>query len=579
MATCREDRPAQQWSLALIPDDWAQKVGEADLLFAAVEPEEDLLASVGNGYLSTTVGSDTIYVSGVFNGLGSRDPSHRARIPSPLAITVDNAVPYASGLDLKEAAFYRRSYVDSVTPVEQRWYASRETLRSTLVHELSVSAQLSGPVTLSLSVRPGLLPNADIDFVTERETDEVLVQCGSTRVAEIAGGELTRVCTSASKVPPSVTIPAGSNATLVHIFSVRTSLDSADPLRDVSLDFAQAVTLVDNGDLWGDHTASWGALWGAGIQVDTLVDQELAQAVNSSLYYILSSVRDDWPHSLSPGGLASNGYNGHTFWDCETWVYPILLSNYPSLALSTLKYRLDRLEGARAKAQSYNPPYRGTMFPWESAATGVETTPVWADTGLYEIHISGDIVFAVQQHYLQSGDFAWLVGYQDLVLGVAEFWESRVKNVTLPGGYEFHIAGVIPPDEYAHGDNSVFTNVVAKISLEFAADLLLKLGTAAPSGYSAAVWMDIANRLRIPFDTARNVHLEYDGYQGALIKQADVVLLGYPLNWNMSQAVRANDANYYIERTDEFGPAMTWGMYAIAYLELNQPEKADPLFR
>ena len=29
-------------------------------------------------------------------------------------------------------------------------------------------------------------------------------------------------------------------------------------------------------------------------------------------------------YSLSPGGLASNAYNGHTFWDCETWMYPSL---------------------------------------------------------------------------------------------------------------------------------------------------------------------------------------------------------------------------------------------------------------
>jgi len=34
------------------------------------------------------------------------------------------------------------------------------------------------------------------------------------------------------------------------------------------------------------------------------------------------------------------------------------------------------------------------MFPWESAFSGIETCPLWADTGLYEVHISGDIVFA-----------------------------------------------------------------------------------------------------------------------------------------------------------------------------------------
>ncbi len=43
------------------------------------------------------------------------------------------------------------------------------------------------------------------------------------------------------------------------------------------------------------------------------------------------------------------------------------------------------------------------------------------------------------------------------------------------------------------------------------------------------------------------------------MKQADVVLLGYPLMLNMTAEVRANDATYYLAKTDPNGPAMTWG--------------------
>ncbi len=53
--------------------------------------------------------------------------------------------------------------------------------------------------------------------------------------------------------------------------------------------------------------------------------------------------------------------------------------------------------------------------------------------------------------------------------------------------------------------------------------------------------------------------LKYTQYTGALVKQADVVLLGYPLMLNMTIAVRANDAAYYLAKTDPNGPAMTWG--------------------
>jgi len=68
--------------------------------------------------------------------------------------------------------------------------------------------------------------------------------------------------------------------------------------------------------------------------------------------------RDDWPYSLSPGGLASNGYNGHTFWDCETWMYPGILLTRPNLAMNgLLGYRLNHQAGAALKAESYHRGY------------------------------------------------------------------------------------------------------------------------------------------------------------------------------------------------------------------------------
>lgn len=62
------------------------------------------------------------------------------------------------------------------------------------------------------------------------------------------------------------------------------------------------------------------------------------------------------------------------------------------------------------------------------------------------------------------------------------------------------------------------------------------------------------------------------------IKQADVVLLGFPLLWSMPNDVRANDLAHYESVTDFFGPAMTWGMYSIGWLDVGDKVKADELF-
>merc|ERR1712176_1572635 len=46
----------------------------------------------------------------------------------------------------------------------------------------------------------------------------------------------------------------------------------------------------------------------------------------------------------------------------------------------------------------------------------------------------------------------------------------------------------------------------------------------------------------------------------------------------MPAEVRRADLEYYAPRTDVNGPAMTWGMHAVGYLELNDLEKASENF-
>jgi trehalose/maltose hydrolase-like predicted phosphorylase len=247
----------------------------------------------------------------------------------------------------------------------------------------------------------------------------------------------------------------------------------------------------------------------------------------------------------------------------ETWMYPNLLVLYPPLAQSGLRYRYQRFDEASAKAKSYKPPYRGIMFPWESAFTGTETCPTVALTGLLEHHISGDIVFAARQYYYtqpttpQEKETIW-----EMVKGVSEFYESRVTPRS--GSELWNINGVIPPDEYAENiNNSIYTNVIAQITFEFAEELAKDLGKTIPAN-----WTQIAKNLYMPKNGS--LHLEYEGYDGRVIKQADVVLLGYPLGWReIDPESRRTDLNFYEKITDGNGPAMTWGMHCVGFLELD----------
>ena len=95
--------------------------------------------------------------------------------------------------------------------------------------------------------------------------------------------------------------------------------------------------------------------------------------MRASFFWLLASVRDDTPWAPSPGGLSSDGYSGHVFWDNETWMYPSMLATEPTLAKQMLQYRVDRVAAARQNAQLTG--YQGARFPWESALSGLEETP------------------------------------------------------------------------------------------------------------------------------------------------------------------------------------------------------------
>jgi len=159
-----------------------------------------------------------------------------------------------------------------------------------------------------------------------------------------------------------------------------------------------------------------------------------------------------------------------------------------------------------------------------------------------------------------------------LASGIAEFWASRVVYNDTTNTYD--IDDVQPPDEF-HVDvnNSVFTNAVAALSLEFAAAVAPLVNQTAPP-----TWTKIAANMQMDVDTKRLIHPEYDGYLNDTVKQADVILLGFPLGWKMSAELLKGDLDFYESHTTDGGPAMTWAMFCIGHLALGDYEKAASLF-
>lgn len=312
------------------------------------------------------------------------------------------------------------------------------------------------------------------------------------------------------------------------------------------------------------HTNAWTELWKSDIIIEG--DPQSQQDVRSMLYHLYSFSREGTALSPSPMGLSGLGYNGHVFWDTELWMFPAVLVLQPGMAKSMVEYRFQRLDAARKNA--FSKGYKGAMFPWESAETGVEETPVWALSGPFEHHITACVAFAAWNYYCVTQDKDWLreKGWP-ILSATADFWASRVER-NGPGKYD--IKNVVAADEWAENvDNNAFTNAAAIANLKYATEAAKLLGiTADPD------WMNVANNIPI-LKMPDGVTQEHATYKGEGIKQADVNLLSYPLKHYTDPAQVKKDLEYYETRVpDEGTPAMTQGIFTLLYARLGDKEKA-----
>jgi trehalose/maltose hydrolase-like predicted phosphorylase len=364
----------------------------------------------------------------------------------------------------------------------------------------------------------------------------------------------------------SIKLKKGESYRVAVLGSSLSSEQYQDPLNEVERLNIYGV-LQGTDALVEAHEQAWSRIWESG-DVEVKGSEDVTRDIRFALYHLYSFAREGTAYSLSPMGLSGLGYNGHVFWDTELWMYPPLLLLQPEMARSLLEYRFERLDAAKQNAFAHG--YDGAMFPWESAADGSEDTPVWALTGPFQHHISGCVGWAFWKYYELTGDRAWLEDRAWPVLKeVADFWVSRVDRSSKP----YQIRNVVGADEYAENiDNDAFTNGMAISVLQYASRAAEILGEA-PN----ADWEDVASNILIEkFEDGTT--REHSSYEGEQIKQADVILLAYPLSVIQENEQIRKDLEYYLPRTDPRGPAMGAAIQVVLYQMLGESERAGEVF-
>lgn len=119
-------------------------------LTSPARPRAAQAAAVGNGYVATQMGTADVFLAGVFNGLSTSAPSHRARVPSTgmvfffvvvctagspntrslaVNVAIADGTVFACALDIERAMYLRRSAITSGARA-RRWLANTHAPRA-----------------------------------------------------------------------------------------------------------------------------------------------------------------------------------------------------------------------------------------------------------------------------------------------------------------------------------------------------------------------------------------------------------------------------------------------------------------
>ena len=308
----------------------------------------------------------------------------------------------------------------------------------------------------------------------------------------------------------------------------------------------------------------------ADVEIDG--DAELQQAVRFGLFHILQAGARAEQRAIAAKGLTGSGYDGHAFWDTETFVLPVLTYTAPHAAADALRWRHATLELARERARQLG--LEGAAFPWRTIR-GEECSGYWP-AGTAAFHVNADIAGAVARYRSASGDDAFErdIG-TDLLVETARLWRSLGHH---DAAGRFRIDGVTGPDEYsAIADNNVYTNLMAQRNLYAAAEAVERqpqvAATLGVDDEEAAGWRDAARTIVIPYDADRGVHPQaeeftehdrwdfagtlpeqyplllhfpyFDLYRKQVVKQADLVLAMHARGDAFTDEQKARNFAYY----------------------------------
>ena len=244
-------------------------------------------------------------------------------------------------------------------------------------------------------------------------------------------------------------------------------------------------------------------------------DDALQQAIRWNIFQLAqASARADGL-GIAAKGVTGSGYSGHYFWDTEIYLVPFLAYTSPLWARNALSVRQDMLPLARKRARMLNEA--GALFPWRTI-NGEEASAYYA-AGTAQYHINADVTYALAKFIHATADVGFLAnGAIDIAVETARMWMT-LGFWRMNGAERFEIHGVTGPDEYTTVvNNNLFTNVMARFNLSYAARTVRELAISRPTAHAQMIkrldlrdeelteWDRAAEAMTIPFSEELQIH-------------------------------------------------------------------------
>ena len=402
-----------------------------------------------------------------------------------------------------------------VTPLD---HEVRLVVQSELVANESLPAADSDPrvaavLDAPLNIEEHVTHGAGAVMVHRTGRSRLVVAAAMDHIVEAPGRTDIETMSSpeVSRVTVAIRLAPGQTLRLVKFLAYGWSAERSRPaVHDQVMAAIAGARLTGWDGLVAEQRAFLDAFWAdADVEVDG--DPEVQQAVRFALFHVMQAGARAEGRPIAAKGLTGPGYDGHAFWDTESFVLPTLTYTMPRAVADALRWRQATLPAARTRARHLG--LDGAVLPWRTI-NGDECSGYWP-AGTAAFHVNADVADAVIRYLdaTEDTEFERDVALE-LLVESARLWRSLGHH---DAAGAFRIDGVTGPDEYsAIADNNVYTNLMAAQNLRAAADLAARHPDAAATfgvtADEAMSWRDAAEAMTIRYDESLGVHPQSEGF-------------------------------------------------------------------